>query len=52
MKQYGQVQRGLLGISGKDVRDYLDEQKAQQKEVDLGTNDGVYVDKVTEGGSA
>ena len=49
LKQYGQVQRGLLGISGKDVRIYLDEQKAQQKEVDLGTNDGIYVAKVVEG---
>ena len=52
LKEYGQVQRGLLGIMGRDVRGYLDEQKSQQKEVDLGTNDGVYVDKVTEGGSA
>ena len=49
LKEYGQVQRGLLGISGKDVRDYLDEQKAQQKEVDLGTNEGVYVISVAEG---
>ena len=52
LKEYGQVQRGLLGIMGRDVRGYLDEQKAQQKEVDLGTNEGVYVDKVQEGGSA
>ena len=52
LKEYGQVQRGLLGIMGRDVRGYLDEQKSQQKEVDLGTNDGVYVDKVSEGGSA
>jgi S1-C subfamily serine protease len=49
LKQYGQVQRGLLGIQGTDVRKYLDDQKAQQKEVDLGTNDGIYVAKVAEG---
>ena len=52
LKQYGQVQRGLLGIQGTDVRRYLDEQKAQQKEVDLGTNDGIYVVKVAEGTAA
>lgn len=52
LKQYGQVQRGLLGIGGKDVRDYLDEQKAQQNEVDLGTNEGIYVVSVAEGRAA
>ena len=52
LKQYGQVQRGLLGIGGKDVRDYLDEQKAQQNEVDLGTNEGIYVVSVNEGRAA
>ena len=52
LKQYGQVQRGLLGIQGTDVRRYLDEQKSQQNEVDLGTNDGIYVVKVAEGTAA
>lgn len=52
LKQYGQVQRGLLGIQGQDVRSYLDSQKDQQKEVDLGTNDGIYVAKVVEGQAA
>ena len=52
LKQYGQVQRGLLGIQGQDVRSYLDSQKDQQKEIDLGTNDGIYVAKVVEGQAA
>lgn len=52
IKQYGQVQRGLLGIQGQDARGYIDSQKEQGKEVDLGTNDGVYVAKVVDDGAA
>ncbi len=46
IKKYGQVQRALLGISGGDARKWIDELKAQDKEVDLDVNDGVYVKTV------
>ena len=52
LKQYGIVQRALLGISGTDVNKYIDSQKADDKDVDLGTVDGVYVAEVSEDGSA
>lgn len=52
LKEYGTVQRGLLGIQGQDVRSYLDQQKAQQKEVDLGTNEGIYIAKVVDESAA
>jgi Do/DeqQ family serine protease len=46
IKQYGTVQRALLGIKGGDVINYINEQKENDKEVDLGTNEGVYVSEV------
>ena len=52
LKQYGSVQRGLIGIQGQDARMYIDAQKEQNKEVDLGTNDGIYVAKVLDDGAA
>ncbi|KGI59601.1 putative serine protease MucD [Prevotella sp. DNF00663] len=52
LKQYGTVQRAILGIKGQDVLNYINAQKEQNKEVDLGTNDGIYVAEVEEGGSA
>ena len=52
LKQYGSVQRGLIGIQGQDARLYIDAQKEQNKEVDLGTNDGIYVAKVLDDGAA
>lgn len=52
LKEYGTVQRGLIGIQGQDARTYLDMQKEQQKEVDLGTNEGIYVAKVVDDGAA
>ena len=52
LKQYGSVQRGLIGIQGQDARLYIDDQKEQNKEVDLGTNDGIYVAKVLDDGAA
>ncbi len=51
LKQYGQVQRALLGIQGSDARKWIDSQKAQDKEIDLGVNDGVYVNKVIDEGA-
>ena len=52
LKEYGNVQRGLIGIQGQDARGYIDAQKEQNKEVDLGTNEGVYVAKVMDDGAA
>jgi len=47
LKKYGTVQRAVIGIKGGDVKNYIDSQKAEDKEVDLGTMEGVYVDEVT-----
>ncbi len=51
LKAYGTVQRALLGIQGQNAHDYIDLQKSQDKEVDLGTNDGIYVAKVESDGA-
>ena len=51
LKEYGTVQRALLGIMGGDAHNYIDKQKEEGKEVDLGTNDGVYVEKVEDDGA-
>jgi len=52
LKQYGTVQRAVLGIQGQDAHVYMDAQKDAGKEVDLGTNDGIYVAEVSEGSAA
>lgn len=46
LKQYGTVQRALLGIQGGDVNAQVVEEK------ELSVNDGVYVAEVTEDGAA
>jgi hypothetical protein len=46
LKKFGTVQRAVLGIMGQNVIDYADKQKEDGKEIDLGTNDGIYVAKV------
>ncbi|MGI6218893.1 MAG: Do family serine endopeptidase [Bacteroidaceae bacterium] len=46
LKEYGIVQRAVLGIMGGDNSDEL------SKKEDLGIVDGVYVSEVTEGGAA
>ncbi len=51
LKKYGTVQRAVLAIQGSDVHNYIDSQKAKGNEVDLGTNDGVYIQKVEDGGA-
>ncbi len=51
LKNYGTVQRAMLGIQGTNAHDYIDREKAEGKEVDLGVNDGIYVAKVEEDGS-
>ncbi|MBQ8656961.1 MAG: Do family serine endopeptidase [Prevotella sp.] len=52
LKQYGTVQRAFVGIKGQDVKNYVDQMKAQDREVDLGTMEGIYVGEVMEGGAA
>ena len=52
LKQYGTVQRALIGIQGSDVKNYVDMQKDQGKDIDLGTMEGIYVAKVMEDGAA
>lgn len=52
LKKYGTVQRAMIGIQGGDVKNYVDSQKDQGKDVDLGTMEGIYVDKVADDGAA
>lgn len=52
LKKYGTVQRAMIGIQGGDVKNYVDSQKDQGKDVDLGTMEGIYVDKVVDDGAA
>ena len=52
LKQYGTVQRAMIGIRGTDVNQYVDQQKEEGNEVDLGTMEGVYVAEVVEDGAA
>lgn len=51
LKKYGTVQRAVLGITGGDVLNYINSQKEQNKDVDLGTNEGIYVNEVEENGA-
>ncbi len=52
LKKFGVVQRAWIGIKGGDVKNYVDAQKEQGEEVDLGTMEGIYVDEVTDEGAA
>lgn len=52
LKKYGTVQRAMIGLQGSDVKNYVDMQKEQGKEIDLGTMEGIYVAKVVEDGAA
>ena len=54
LKEYGAVQRALIGISGSDLSAYIDDQKAKDEKwnQDFGTNDGVYVADVMDNGAA
>ena len=51
LKKYGSVQRVMLSIQGSDVLNYINAQKENGKEVNLGTNEGVYIAKVDEDGN-
>lgn len=52
LRKYGTVQRAVLGISGTDVSNYIDDQKDKDKFVDLGTVQGIYVASVSDDGAA
>ncbi|KAA6309974.1 Periplasmic pH-dependent serine endoprotease DegQ, partial [termite gut metagenome] len=52
LKQYGTVQRALLGIKGRSVGDSQLDEKQKEKEKTLGVVEGVYVAEIVEGGSA
>ena len=52
IKQYGTVQRAIIGIQGTDVKNYVDAEKEKGNEVDLGTMEGIYVNEVIEDGAA
>ena len=52
LKQYGNVQRAMIGIQGSDVNDYVDSEKEKGKDVDLGTMEGIYIAKVVDDGAA
>ena len=51
LKQYGTVQRAVLMIVGQDAHNYIDSEKNKGNEPDLGTNEGVYIQKVEDGGA-
>jgi len=52
IKEYGTVQRAMIGVSGTDVKNYVDSEKDKGEDIDLGTMEGVYVAEVVEGGAA
>lgn len=52
LKQYGTVQRALIGIQGQDVKNYVDAKKDKGEDIDLGTMEGIYLAKVTEESAA
>lgn len=52
LKQYGTVQRALIGIQGQDLKNYVDAKKDKGEDIDLGTMEGIYVAKVTEESAA
>ncbi len=52
IKEFGVVQRAVLGIIGGNVKDYVDGMKDQGKDIDLGTMEGIYIDKVADDGAA
>lgn len=52
IKQYGTVQRAMIGIKGSDVSTYVDVEKEKGNELDLGTMEGIYVAEVVEDGAA
>ena len=53
LKQYGTVQRAMIGISGRDVKTQVDIEKEEGKEAtDYGTMEGIYVAEVVDNSAA
>lgn len=52
LKQYGTVQRALLGIAGRDMGNDMYPEEILKEQKTLGINEGVQVVEVTDGGSA
>lgn len=52
LKQYGYVQRAMIGIAGTDVKNHVDSEKDKGHDVDLGTMEGIYISEVVEDGAA
>ena len=54
LKEFGTVQRALIGVSGMTLHDYIDAQKHKDEKfkADFGTNEGVYVAEVVADGAA
>ncbi|MDL2304519.1 Do family serine endopeptidase [Bacteroides sp. OttesenSCG-928-D19] len=52
LKQYGTVQRALLGIRGMSFSDYRQSEEWKKKDKKVDVNDGVYVSEIVENGSA
>lgn len=52
LKQYGTVQRAVIGITGTDVNKYYDAMRNKGKEVEVGTMEGIHVEEVNESGAA
>ena len=52
LKNFGTVQRALLGITATDVSTKIDMEKEKGKDVDYGTVTGIYVNEVTADGAA
>ncbi len=52
LKEFGVVQRALLGVRGMDVTNYIDIEKEKGNDIDLGTNTGIYIESVEEKSTA
>ena len=52
LKEYGVVQRAMIGISGRDVKTQIDQEKEEGKDPDYGTMEGIYVNEVVENSAA
>lgn len=47
LKIYGTVQRAVLGVTGKNVTDYIDQEKTKGNDLDLGVVKGVWIQEVS-----
>lgn len=52
LKNFGTVQRALIGIVGTDLLNHVEAEKAKGKDVDYGISAGIYVSEVSADGAA